>query len=142
MTITWKHCITYDQARNETGIIYLHEWDNKPFYWGKAHKSYFGGHMRKYEEGKISGRYNAGYRHWIEGCLRHGAKLYVGKLDADGFVAIDAIENYLIAQYGSEMNKKVTKPADLTIEHIGDVPASIRFAEPVTTSPTTNDTCL
>ena len=76
MRIIWKQCKTYADARDYTGVIYLHERDDKPFYWGIAHKSFFGGHMRAHNEGKISGGYNAGYRHWIEGCLQHGAKLY------------------------------------------------------------------
>jgi len=142
MTITWKRCITYDQARDYTGIIYLHQWRDRPFYWGKAHKSYFGGHMRKHEEGKISGRYNVGYRHWIEGCLRHGAKLYIGKLDTEGFATIDTVENYLITKFPSEMNTKKAEPADLTIEHVGDVPASIRFAEPGKASPPSTNEIL
>ena len=125
MTINWKHCLTYEDARNYTGIIYLHEWDDKPFYWGKAHKSYFGGHMRTYNEGKISGRYNVGYRHWIEGCLRHGAKLYIGILDEEALSAITAVENYLIAMYPSEMNTKKLQPIPLTITHKGDLPASM-----------------
>ncbi len=97
------------------------------FYWGEAENRFFGGHTRKHELGKMSGRYIVGYRHWIEGCLRHGAKLYVGKIDADGFAAIDAVENYLIATYGSELNTKKLAPADLTLEHIGDIPASISY---------------
>lgn len=105
------------------------------FYWGEAENRFFGGHTRKHELGKMSGRYIVGYRHWIEGCLRHGAKLYIGKLDAEGFIVIDAIQNYLIVQYGSEMNKRVRKPANLKIENVGDGSASIRFAKPVTTRP-------
>ena len=125
MTLTWKRCLTYEDARNYTGIVYLHEWNDKPFYWGKAQKSYFGGHMRTYNEGKISGRYNVGYRHWIEGCLRHGAKLYIAILDQKALSAISAVENYLIATYPSDMNTKVLKPIQLVLAHEGDVPASL-----------------
>jgi hypothetical protein len=130
MTITWKRCLTYEEARNYTGIIYLHEWNDKPFYWGKAHKSYFGGHMRPYNESKISGRYNVGYRHWIEGCLRHGAKLYIGLLDEEGLNSINAVENYLITTYPSEMNTKKLQPMQLAIMHKGDVPSSIATTSP------------
>lgn len=67
-----------------------------------------------------------GYRHWIEGCLRHGAKLYVGQLDEEALAAVDEVENYLIHTYGHEMNTRVRTPkSKLTIEHLGDVPASI-----------------
>jgi hypothetical protein len=125
MTITWKRCFSYEDARNYTGIIYLHEWDGKPFYWGKAHNSYFGGHMRTFNEGKISGRYNVGYRHWIEGCLRHGAKLYIGLLDEEGLSTISAVENYLINTYPSEMNTKKVQSIPLTITHQSEVPTCI-----------------
>lgn len=125
MRIDWKKCSTYEDARDYSGIIYLHEWNGRPFYWGKAHKSYFGGHMRTYNEGKISGRYNAGYRHWIEGCLRHGAKLYIGVLSEEAFNSISDVENYLIATYPSEMNSRKIKPLDLIILHEGNVPVCI-----------------
>jgi len=72
MKIKWIRCHSYEEARNYSRIIYLHEWHGKPFYWGKAENSFFGGHMRARDGLKASGRYNASYRHWIEGCLRHG----------------------------------------------------------------------
>jgi hypothetical protein len=129
MKITWVRCHSYDDARNYSRIIYLHEWDGKPFYWGKAENSFFGGHMREQDGLKASGRYNAGYRHWIEGCLRHGGALYVGKLDVEAGRHIDEIENYLIQKYGHEMNTRVRPPLlALKIEHEGDVPQSIRDA--------------
>ena len=81
MKITWKHCRSYDEAKDFSRIIYLHQWNGEPFYWGKAHNSFFGGHKRKKDGLHVSGRYNAGYRHWIEGCLRHGGQLFVGQLD-------------------------------------------------------------
>ncbi|MEQ1592583.1 MAG: hypothetical protein ABL892_09370 [Thiobacillaceae bacterium] len=126
MKIIWTRCNTYAEARDRSRIIYLHEWNDKPFYWGKAHKSHFGGHKRKLNGLDASGRYNSGYRHWIEGCLRHGAKLYVGQLDEEALAAVDEVENYLIHTYGHEMNTRVRTPkSKLTIEHLGDVPASI-----------------
>lgn len=126
MKIAWKRCHTYEEARNYSRIIYLHEWNDKPFYWGKAHNSFFGGHKRKRDGLHASGRYNAGYRHWIEGCLQHGACLYVGQLDNDALSQIDEVENYLIHTYGHVMNTKVRKPlTHFKIEHTGDVPSSI-----------------
>lgn len=126
MEIFWQQCNTYDEARNHSRIIYLHEWNEQPFYWGKAHNSFFGGHKRKFDGMNASGRYNSGYRHWIEGCLRHGAKLYVGKLDLEALVHIDEVENFLIHTYGHEMNTRVNvPPKKLLIEHKGSVPASI-----------------
>lgn len=131
MKIEWIVCASYDEAKNYSRIIYLHAWNEKPFYWGKAHNSFFGGHKRKKNGLHASGRYNAGYRHWIEGCLRHGAKLYIGKLDAEALTNMDEVENYLIHTYGHEMNTKVYVPKrDLNIEHIGQVPPFISGAEP------------
>ena len=131
MTITWKRCITYKSARNYTGIIYLHEWHDRPFYWGKAEKSFFGGHMRPHNENRMSGRYNVGYRHWIEGCLQHGAKLYIGELDAEALAAISEVENFLIAIYPTTMNTRKLTARHFDLVHEGNVPATIRFGQPV-----------
>jgi hypothetical protein len=56
MKITWVCCRSYDEARDYPRIIYLHEWNGKPFYWGKADKSFFGGHMREKDGLVASGR--------------------------------------------------------------------------------------
>jgi hypothetical protein len=130
MKITWKRCNSYEEAKDYSRIIYLHEWDGKPFYWGKAHNSFFGGHKRRRGDLYASGRYNAGYRHWIEGCLQHGGRLYIGQLDEEALAHVDAVENYLIHTYGHEMNTRVETPVqELSIEHSGDVPASIGNSE-------------
>lgn len=126
MKISWTRCSSYAEARDHSGIIYLHEWNDKPFYWGKAHQSHFGGHKRELNGLTASGRYNSGYRHWIEGCLRHGAKLYIGRLSQEALLAVNEVENYLIHTYGHEMNTRVRVPPRLlTIEHLGEIPASI-----------------
>ena len=57
--VEWEKMNPRDYSR----VIYLHEWNGKPFYWGKAHNSFFGGHKRKLNGLEASGRYNAGYRH-------------------------------------------------------------------------------
>lgn len=124
MEINWILCSSYHEAKDYARIIYLHAWNDRPFYWGKAHNSFFGGHKRKKDGLNASGRYNAGYRHWIEGCLRHGAKLYIGQLDTEALAAIDEVENYLIATYGHEMNTRlIVPPRALVIKHSGDVPS-------------------
>ena len=126
MKIKWIRCRTYEEARDYSRIIYLHEWNGKPFYWGKAHNSFFGGHKRRRDGPEASGRYNAGYRHWIEGCLQHGGRLYVGQLDEEALRCVDELENYLIHTYGHELNTKVAPPPrQLHIEHEGDIPSSI-----------------
>lgn len=124
MQVKWSQCQNYDEAKNYWGVVYLHERDGKPFYWGMADKSFFGGHKREHDGLHASGRYNSGYRHWIEGCLRYGAKLYIGKPEGEVRAKVAEIEIYLIDRYPSVMNDRVTPPAEpLTIRHIGAVPA-------------------
>lgn len=126
MEITWIRCNSYDDAKDYSRVIYLHQWNDKPFYWGKAHNSFFGGHKRVRGDLHASGRYNTGYRHWIEGCLKHGGRLYVGLLDQEAVAAINEVENYLIYTFGHEMNTRVVKPKKkLEIQHRGDVPVFI-----------------
>lgn len=126
MRIIWVRCERYEDARNYSRIIYLHEWHGKPFYWGKAHNSFFGGHKRTQGGLTASGRYNAGYRHWIEGCLRHGGRLYVGRLDEEALRCVDELEKFLIHRYGSEVNSRMEPAAQqLLIQHEGDIPLSI-----------------
>lgn len=126
MKITWTKCSTYDEAKNFSRVIYLHEWGGEPFYWGKAHNSFFGGHKRDHEGLNASGRYNSGYRHWIEGCLRHGGCLFIGQLDQEALQRIDEVENYLIHTYGHVMNTRVSvPPIKLEIEHEGNVPYTV-----------------
>jgi hypothetical protein len=125
--IEWIQCQNYDEAKNYSGVIYVHQRDGKPFYWGKADNSFFGGHKRKLDGLHASGRYNSGYRHWIEGCLRYGAKLYIGRPEAEARSKIAYIENFLIHKYPSVMNDQVIQPAQsLTIRHTGAVPTSAR----------------
>lgn len=132
MTITWTCYKTYKEACDQTGVIYLHEWDDEPFYWGKAHNSFFGGGSRTYEGVRRSGRYNAGYRHWIEGCLRHGARLYIGKLNTEALAVIDEVENFLIHTYPSppDMNKRKRPFKHVQLTHEGDIPPFIRENKP------------
>lgn len=126
MVIDWIRCASYAAAQNFSRVIYLHEWNDAPFYWGKSKNSFFGGGMRTADGLKASGRYNSGYRHWIEGCLQHGAKLYIGRLDSAAVEKIDEIENYLICTYGHVMNTRIRPvAADILPRHVGTIPASI-----------------
>ncbi|QKZ12666.1 hypothetical protein [Spirosoma sp. KUDC1026] len=129
MIINWKQYKTYKDACDCTGVIYLHEWDGKPFYWGKADKSFFGGGSRKHEAGKRTGRYNSGYKHWIEGCLQHGAKLYIGELSSEDVSWIDDIERQLIATYPSTMAQRTYPFRQIELIHEGDVPDSILISK-------------
>lgn len=129
MNITWHECKTYAEARNYWDIIYLPEWAGKPFYWGKAQKSFFGGHKRNFDGLHATGRYSNSYAHWIEGCLQHGARLYVGKPAPEDLPRLGAIEEFLIHTYPSTMNKRLPRAAEsLQIQHGGSVPASISNA--------------
>lgn len=126
MKICWKKCSTYEEAKNFTGVIYLHERDGKPFYWGICNKSIFGGNKRRIDNKLINPRYGSSYRHWIEGCLRHGASLYVGKPIDCGNHDLKDIELSLIAQFPSKMNPEEDPHKIISkIEHIGDRPSSI-----------------
>ena len=125
-TLTWTQCKTYEEAQDHSHITYLHEWNDKPFYWGIA-RTYFGGSRRALEGKMVSGRYNSGYRHWIEGSLQNGAKLYVASITRGDKSRLQEIENYLICNFGHVANRRETQIVqDLDVSHSGRVPASIR----------------
>ena len=127
--IDWKLCRTYDDAKDYQQVIYLHEWSGKPFYWGVANKSKFGGNRQKIENGHLNPRYGSSYKHWIEGCLRHGAILYIGLIDKSSGIELENIEKQLIHDFPSEMND-IEKSQNIIIEHLGDVPLSVRVKKP------------
>lgn len=129
MTLFWSKCLTYNEAKNHTQVIYLHEWFGKAFYWGKSDNSFFGGNQRKrkIDDRLCSGRYSPSYTHWIEGCLRHGASLYIAEIseNTEGYT-LDEIEGYLIKNYISEMNKKKGSEKNLEVQHEGEIPQTIK----------------
>ena len=128
MKITWKRVCSYEEAKDFFEIIYLHEWDGSPFYWGIVDGAKFGGTKRKGDPNDRNGRYGPSYAHWIEGCLQHGARLYIGQVENKGEYSLDQIEAFLIARYPSKMNKR--KRTVLTIQEIGhydDVPQSVLY---------------
>ena len=127
MKICWIRCQNYDEAKNFHGVVYLHEQNGRPFYWGICGISVFGGNPRKVDGMPRNPRYGTSYRHWIEGCLRHAGALYIGTPAEQGNFSLQDIELTLIAMYPSEMN--VEEDAQQVIPHIehqGDVPSSIR----------------
>lgn len=129
MKITWTYCKTYDDAKDYQGVVYLHEWDNEPFYWGVADKSKFGGNRQKIDAGSyLNPRYGSSYKHWIEGCLRHGAKLYIGSITEDEGKAVFDVEKQLIHDFPSEMNAAEISQRIL-IKHEGEIPKSIANAK-------------
>jgi hypothetical protein len=126
--IRWTRCKTYDDAKDYIGVVYLHEWNGSPFYWGICNGSVFGGNTRQIDGMKRNPRYGSSYRHWIEGCLRHGGSLYVGvpeeKLNGK---TLQEIENVLIVKYPTTMNSSSrTSSIRHEIKHEGDVPECIR----------------
>ncbi len=125
MEIEWIQCRTYDEAKDYTKIIYLHEWSDKPFYWGIVDKSKFGGNRQKIKNGYLNPRYGSSYKHWIEGCIQHGAKLYIGKIKNTKVFELKDIEKQLIHDFPSEMGQQA-ESKNIMIEHIGDVPLSFR----------------
>ena len=129
ITIEWTRCRRYDEAKNYHQVVYLHEWNGRPFYWGVCDKTVFGGNKRKVKGVERIPRYATSYRHWIEGCLLHGGSLYVGKVLGRVRISLKEIEQALIAQHPPKMSQKGgngLKP--MTICHIGEVPKSTRGA--------------
>lgn len=124
MKITWKRVTSYEEAKDFFDIIYLHEWDGKPFYWGIVDRAKFGGRKRNFDD--RNPRYGESYAHWIEGCLQHGARLYIGEVEDRGEYSLDQIEAFLMSRYPSKMNKRKRTVLTLReISHFGDVPQSI-----------------
>ena len=125
MEINWYRCLTYNDAKDYSGVIYLHEWNGAPFYWGKADKSTFGV------------RYSSGYRHWIEGCLQNGGRLYIGQITNKGKHSLDDIEAFLFKKYGGVINEKIREKQPVKdIKHVGNVPESIERGYPLTSRST------
>lgn len=115
IVLNWCRHKSYASASQKQGIIYLFEWENSPFYWGIANRSKFGT------------RYNVGYRHLIEGCLRNGGKLYIASVpNLPPEVELSHVENFLIVRYGHVMNTRInTNSEPLILSHEGDIPESI-----------------
>jgi len=128
MKITWVQCKSYEEAKNFCDIIYLHQWNGKPFYWGICDNSVFGGNPRTINGRRRNPRYGPSYRHWIEGCLRHGGTLHIGKPTERENYNLEDIELSLIAQFPSEMNPEVNARIIVQdIKHSGDIPVCIKL---------------
>jgi len=126
-TLRWHLCNTYDEAKDFFRIVYLHERDDKPYYIGIARNSFFGGNKRSIGENHASGRYNSGYRHWIEGCLlSRGTRLYIAEIVSGDSDRLAEVENYLIKQINPVANRRRLEVLhDLEIAHTGRIPASL-----------------
>jgi hypothetical protein len=127
MRIRWIQCKSYDEAKNFHDVVYLHEWNSKPFYWGICNNSVFGGNPRTIDGRRRNPRYGPSYRHWIEGCLQHGGKLYIGLPTERENYSLEDIELTLIAQFQAGMNAEVNARIIVqNIEHSGAIPSFMK----------------
>lgn len=124
MKITWNRVTSYEEAKDFFDVIYLHEWDGNPFYWGIVDRAKFGGRKRNSHD--RNPRYGESYAHWIEGCLQHGGRLYFGLVEDRGEYSLEQIEAFLMSRYPPKMNKRKRSVLTLReISHYRDVPQSI-----------------
>ncbi|WP_071182565.1 hypothetical protein [Acidithiobacillus ferrivorans] len=126
--IRWTLCRSYDDARDFTGVLYLHERDGQPLFWGKADKSAFGGNPRIIQGLKFSGRYPESYRHWVDACLSLGDRLYIGEIvgneseDEQSQLKIAEICKFLLMAYPAMYNKPQESATYFDLRHTGYVP--------------------
>jgi hypothetical protein len=80
VALEFKRITSYDNAKNFTKAIYIHEINGKSLYVGKLEKSCFGGTTRREGGIKKSARYCTGYKHRIDAALCSGSRLYVSEL--------------------------------------------------------------
>ena len=124
ITIEWKECFSYEDARDFYSCVYIHEWDGRAYYIGKVGVSVFGGNQRDVGGRRRAPRYGSSYRHWIDGCLEHGARLFIGIPPQQD---IDDAENKLIALLQPVKNRDggYDNPW-ITLNHVGDVPEYLK----------------
>ena len=127
--INWTRCNSYQNTINFYGCVYLHEWIGKPFYWGKVDKSVFGGNQRIIGGRRRSARYGPSYRHWIEGCLQHGGRLYIGKVSPNDSITIEQVEMELLRSYPPEIEQKLKEVPRINLQHHGELPLCIAASE-------------
>jgi len=122
--IRWRRYRSYRGAKEREFVLYLHEWDGKPFYWGKTRVS-FG------QKGKRTGRYGSGYRHWIEGCLRHGGRLYIGEPKLSAGVSLEDVESFLITRHKPTIPPRPRESRlDMHLKNSGERPAFLPRSYP------------
>ena len=126
--IQWFECFSYDDAKDFHSCVYIHEWDGNAYYVGMIGKSVFGGPRRKLEDGEMRNpRYGPSYSHWIDGCLEHGARLFVGiSTDMKAIRLIKTVENELIGMLNPIKNKATNNSSvRLVLKHSGKVPSCL-----------------
>jgi hypothetical protein len=117
IAVNWNQYNAVKEALNQTKGIYIHDWDKKPYYIGKLGTTF-----------KV--RYSPGYRHWVEGCLEHGARLFIGVVETGGSISDEILENVeriLIKQLRPMKNITQKNPyLILNLFHKGIVPEYLR----------------
>lgn len=110
--IKWRRYLSYDEARSDTSKgIYIHEWQHHACYVGKLYKAKFGR------------RYSEGYRHWVDGCLDRGARLFIGAVVPEDPDTLEDIERTLIQMLDPQYNLRRKAPQhNFRIVNVGDVP--------------------
>jgi len=121
--IRWKRYRTYKGAQNRHGVIYLFEGKGRPYYWGKADRSYFGGRKRPLGEKEVCGRYGPSYDHLVTAFLMLGGRLYIGEPTLPEPVTLDDLEDFLIAKFPPEIPARHPKPRfNLRLKNTGSLP--------------------
>ncbi len=120
-TIKWKQFKSYDSAMGSYECIYLFVSNDQPNYAGICYKSVFGGSKRMVGNRERSPRYGGSYRHFIDGFIAEGGKLYIGKCLRAKPSLIKPIESSLIYYQKPRYNRQVLKPA-YRLSHKGDIP--------------------
>jgi hypothetical protein len=133
LTVVWKQCASYEDAEEFDHVVYLFEIKGRPFYWGKAEESFFGGPKRERRSDRTEhcGRYGPGYDHLVKAfLLQKGHRLFIGKLGKSGRERVKSVELYLIRTYGSRMQPFCGRePPCLDVKHTGVRPRCIQDAD-------------
>jgi hypothetical protein len=98
MNVVWSKVKSYEETKLRKNCVYIHVWNKSLYYIGKAENSTF--------SGEANSRYNVAYRHWIDGCLDHGAELYFGSPEAA--IDVSTLEETLILAFLPKKNTDIS----------------------------------
>jgi hypothetical protein len=127
--IRWRRYTNYEDAQNCNGVVYLFEGKGRPYYWGKADQSCFGGNKRPLGYVTACGRYGTSYDHLVTAFMMLGGRLYIGKPAMPEGVTLDDVEDSLIAKYPPHIPAKPPKPRfNLRVLNVGSKPACLPYA--------------
>ena len=125
--IHWKRYASYEEAQDCHRVIYLFEGKGRPYYWGKADRSYFGGNKRPRGDGKACGRYCPSYDHLITAFLMLGGRLYIGEPTLPDGVTLDDVEDLLTRKHEPEIPARPGKcNLSLRLRNSGELPECLR----------------